>query len=955
MHPRQGPGATCAPSVLRPSAGAAFAPVSTLEPTYGTDQTSMNSNQKLTRTIAALLGASAMGLGVATHVAHAAEAEAAAGEADALQTITVTAQRRSESIQDVPITIQALGGDQLKQLSVVNFDDVVRYLPNVTLGGNGPGQGDIFMRGLSNGGNGGNQSSASILPFPNVALYLDDQSVQFPGRNLDVYMVDLERIEVLEGPQGTLFGGGAEAGAVRYITNKPQLDKLSGNVEAGYGTTAHGDQNQLANATLNLPIVDGLFAVRAVIYGDHRGGYIDNLPSTFTRSNNDAGLSGFGIHAVNGVCPGFPVSNGLPSSTGYCVPADSQSANNYDLARRAQNPVDYSGIRVSALLKINDDWDALLTQSYQHMEADGSFAQYTYGSDYGVNPAAPQVLGPWEGTFFAPAYYKDRFENTALTINGQVGPLKVVYSGAYMVRHMEQAADYTNYTRSSSGYYYTCQGGPGIASGPAKCYSPVASWYDLTRNSHISNELRVSTPDDLRIRGLVGVYQENFTILDNQNFQYRSIPECTAQNLAAAAAGGDQCIGAIGPVPSSFDMNPDPRDGSVSYGEDERRGYSQYAAFTSIDFDIFPRILTLTGGTRYYHYNTYEFGTRYTTDTDCLNVAVCSPIYGGGNIINPPSKTYSGFRSRANLTWKITPDVMVYYTFSQGFRPGGFNRFSRLHFGNIPVLNSDGTYSKGDYQYQNPYDYAPDSLTNNEFGFKTEWFDHRLQINGSLYKMNWDNAQFIFFDPLEGFGNSNFVLNGPNFEIKGVELQIVARPFSGLTVQGSASWNSAEQTNTVCLVANNPAVSSYGQCIAQTINSGKVYDIKSPLGEAGTRPPFSPPLEFSVRARYDWNLVNDYLAFISVGGSHIAHMSNEPFGYPPPTVPANSTREFFDQPAYTLYDASLGVSKDAWTVTAYGQNLTNVNASTYSSSAQYTQMQVPTRPRVLGLKINYKL
>ena len=105
---------------------------------------------------------------------------------------------------------------------------------------NGPGQGNIFMRGLSVGA-AGSQSSGTIGGFPNVAIYLDDQSGQLPARNLDIYAADLERIEILEGPQGTLFGAGAQAGVVRYITNKPKLNVTEGNVEAGYGVTAHGD------------------------------------------------------------------------------------------------------------------------------------------------------------------------------------------------------------------------------------------------------------------------------------------------------------------------------------------------------------------------------------------------------------------------------------------------------------------------------------------------------------------------------------------------------------------------------------------------------------------------------------------------------------------------------------------------------------------------------------------
>ena len=924
---------------------------------------SLKTNHKITCAI--LTALSAHGACYAAEAPDTADADSS----DSLQLVTVTAQRRSESIQDVPITIQAITGQQLQQLNVTTLDDVVRYLPNVSFGADGPGQGDIFMRGLSAGGNGGNQSTATFAPFPNVAVYLDDQSLQFPARNLDVYMVDMERIEVLEGPQGTLFGGGAEAGAIRYITNKPNLETTSGNVEASYGITTHGDPNTFANATLNVPLVEGVFALRGAIYDDHRGGYIDNLPSTFTRSNSDAagGLGYLNIPAVNGVCPPYPVSNGQPSSTGLCVPGTNVTANNYSLAHRAQNPVDYTGIRASALWQITDDWSALLAQSYQNMEADGSFAQYPHGSDYGVNPSAPQVLGPWEGTFFSPAYDKDRFENTALTISGKIGDLRAIYSGAYLVRNIEQTADYTNYTRSTSGYYYSCAGGsgsgfgtpgtPNTAGTPPVCYTPVSSWHDQVRNAHLSNELRLSTPDGWRIRGLVGAYQENFNITDNMNFLYKTIPSCTPSNLAAALAGGPVCVANVGPVPSSFDVDPTLRNDNTAFGEDIRRGYSQYAFFTSIDVDLIPKVLTLTGGTRYYHYNEYEFGTKYTTNEGCQNVPngqCAGGVYGGGTVIGGNlstsgggTKTYSGFRSRGNLTWHITADAMVYYTYSQGFRPGGFNR-------NIAgVAKQAGLTGTAQYQFLTPAGYAPDSLTNNEIGFKTEWFDHRVQFNGSVYRMNWDNVQFTFFDPAEGFGNTNFVLNGPDYRVNGVELQLVARPFAGLTLQASGSWNSATETNSPCLLGNNPINPTYGRCITQDTKSAH---IANPLGLQGTRPAFSPPQEFSVHARYDWVLAKDYSAFISGGASHVGHMSNEPLNYPTPVPgkPSFTTRELFDQPGYTTYDASAGVSKDNWTVSVYGQNLGNSDASVYTSTAQYIVQQVPLRPRVMGLKLDYR-
>jgi iron complex outermembrane receptor protein len=206
----------------------------------------LNTNHKLAYAISAILS----GYAATSLAATAAVDVADTADTGGIEEIQVTAQRRVESIQNVPITIQAITSEQLKQLSLSNFDDAVKYLPNVTFSNNGPGMGNIYMRGLSAGFAGG-QSSASIAPFPNVASYLDEQSLTFPARNVDVYLVDMERLEVLEGPQGTLFGGGAEAGAVRYITNKPKLNVTEGNAEASYGVTAGGDPNSSVNATLN--------------------------------------------------------------------------------------------------------------------------------------------------------------------------------------------------------------------------------------------------------------------------------------------------------------------------------------------------------------------------------------------------------------------------------------------------------------------------------------------------------------------------------------------------------------------------------------------------------------------------------------------------------------------------------------------------------------------------------
>ncbi len=880
--------------------------------------------------------------------ADAASAAAASGaqdssdaQANTLQEVTVTAQRRRQSIQNVPITIQAITGERLKQLNVQTIDDVVQYLPNVQLASNGPGQGQIYMRGLA-AGNAGNQSSATIAPFPNVALYLDNQTMTFPGRNVDIYFVDMKRIEVLEGPQGTLFGGGAEAGVVRYITNKPVLNRTTGDASATYGVTAHGDPNAAADLVLNLPLISDRLATRLVVYDDRQGGYITNVPSTFTRSNNDAGNHYANITpGPTGLCP-----NGLPTQTGYCAVPGSPVANNYALAGRGTNPVTYVGARASALYKINDYWDVLIEQMYQDMNAQGEDVQYPIGSD-------GQTLGPWQNTVFSPAYDKDRLENTAWTVKGDIDHiLKVVYTGGYTVRNIEQQADYTNYARSAGGGYYTCSGGTGLGAGtPPTCYSPTSYWNDQVRNTHQSHELRLSTPSDWRLRGLFGLYYEDFRIQDNMNFDYKTIPSCSQQNLSIALAGGAPCVANVRPAPGSYASNPNVRQDSTAFGEDDQRGYKQTAAFTSISYDLLPTTLTLTAGTRFYNYTEYQIGSQYGTGSGCVNVPNGQCV-GGMHPMNYHS-SYKGFKSRFNVAWHITRDAMAYFTYSQGFRPGAFNR----------VLKNVAPDSTGNPQYQVQTTYAPDSLDNYEVGLKTQLLDHHLLLNVSAYHMRWNHAQFLFFNPAGGWGNTSFAFNGPNYKVDGTELQLEALVATGFTVQGSLSYNNSQQTNSPCLLDNEPTLLSsggpnpnYGHCITEI----KGKPATNPLGPAGTTPSYSPKLEFNLHARYEW-MLGEYDSFVQVGLAHVGSMYNEPASYPDglsnpqcggSPFPGTTLCRYL-QPAYTTYDASVGIGKDAWMVTLFGQNLSNSDASLFTSTAQFIKSEVPLRPRILGVTLSY--
>ena len=546
----------------------------------------MNFNPKLSFAIAAILSGTSVGIVHAEPAAPAAETETSS--ADMIQEITVTAQRRTENIQDVPISIQALTAETLAQLNVQTFDDYIRYLPNVTSASNGPGQNEVFMRGLSAGSQ-ASQGSGSTGLWPNVAIYLDNQSAQLPNRNLDIYAADLNRIEVLEGPQGTLFGAGAQAGVIRYITNEPKLDATEGNVTAGYGVTAGGNPNSNVTAVLNLPLIPDTMAVRAVIYDDSRGGYIDNVPATFTRKPTDLGIAlyGYGDYPT-GCGPNPPTFAGPPCQ----VPPGSPVLNNAALVANDINPVTYQGIRVEALYKFNEDWNVLITQSYQNMQSQGVFYQQPNASD-----GAP--LAPLQVTLFNPAYDNDKFENTAWTVNGKIGDIKAVYTGGYLDRNVTQVGDYTNYARGNYADYYQCYG-PSSApenSTPLKstCFSPSATWHTAEQNLHQQHELRFSTPDDWRLRGIVGAYYENNKLYDQTAWEYKNIPPCTS-NTAAGTPGNTGCLSNVGTIPGTYVQSPGVKNDNTSFFQDQFRETKQTAFFMSSDFDIIPKVLTFTVG-----------------------------------------------------------------------------------------------------------------------------------------------------------------------------------------------------------------------------------------------------------------------------------------------------------------------------------------------------------------------
>ncbi|HLW25458.1 MAG TPA: TonB-dependent receptor [Steroidobacteraceae bacterium] len=843
-----------------------------------------------------------------------------------LQEVTVTANRREENLQNVPMTIQVLTGETLAKLNATAFDDFVKYLPGVTAHGVGPSQNNIYVRGLGTAA-AGIQASGVTGSFPSVAVYLDEQSAQLPHRNLDIYASDLERIEILEGPQGTLFGAGAQAGVVRYITNKPRLDVTEAMVNAGYATTAHGDQSSNLDATLNIPLIANTLAVRAVIYNEHRGGYINNLPATFARAPTDLGISYF--------------------FSGQ-VPANSVAINNFNLAAGQINPVTYSGLRAEGLFQFNEEWNALLAQSYQNIEADGVFAEMTANS-------LGEPLPDLSVELYNPSYNKDKFENTALTINGRVGALRVVYAGSYLVRNVEQVQDYTNYARAFSLYYQCSILPPADHPTLVQCFTPSSAWHDQERNTHENHELRVSTPGDWRIRGVGGLYYENYQIQEQVDWSYvTGLPyfHPIGPPTGYYTLNGSPLLNGT-PVPfyqpgavfvpaHVTSNNPNVRPLGDGFFDDITRGYKQKAAYASVDFELIPKTLTLTAGTRYSRIDTSEVGSSVGSlgcELVFAPMPVPNPCLNHSNFFNINSeglnKTYSGFRNRANLSWKVTEDALLYYTWSQGFRAGGFNRGPFT--GNPPLAAGSSVQATRHGGWVTPVAFAPDSLTNNELGWKTLWMDRRIQWNGAIYREDWNQTQI----GVSGHGiiGADITLNGGNYRVRGVETSGVARVASGLTIEAGAAWNHSELVKQATFLWQDGTPIDFS-----------ALKVPNPNGPLGSPLAGAPPFQGDIRARYEFKF-NGYDAFAQIDAVHQSHSLATTYQL---SLDLQGNPVAYGLPAFTTFDAALGAGKDWWLVQVYGENLTDTRAQLYANYAQWYKAVTVSRPRTIGLRFSYK-
>ena len=526
----------------------------------------------------------------------------------AIEEIIVTASKRAESAQDVPISVQALGGDSLRDLKIETFDKYVEFLPNVVSAGNGPGKKEVYIRGSA-----GEQSSVTVGPAqgsaPGVALYLDEQPISFGSRNLDIYAVDLERIEVLSGPQGTLFGASSQSGTVRLITNKPKQGKVEGGFNAKQSFTSGGADSTAVDAYLNLPLSEKL-AARVAIYNDNQGGWIDNVQSIFTPSPEVIDrnqLGGFGPRLTSN---GSDIRVATPGTDGG---VGLQSANNQLLVQDDWNAAQYRGARLGLAYDINDDWSVLVQHTEQTLETTGSFL------------TDPSLGDNDRSAKFSPERNRDDFGLTTWTLEGRIANLDVIYTGGRISRDIDSVIDYTHYN-NGGGYisYYLCGGNVYDATDPVPCFDPTKQYTDRSTNDRTTHEFRITSDADNRFRFIAGGYFNSFETTHIGEFQYLSTEEAfrdaeAAYYNRAPEPGfflGNTTISNNG-VNVAGTVTNGPRGPNTVFFNDFTRTEDEFAFFGEIAFDFTDKLSARISG-RYYDLDSqlqgasnFSFGCRY--------------------------------------------------------------------------------------------------------------------------------------------------------------------------------------------------------------------------------------------------------------------------------------------------------------------------------------------------------
>ena len=868
---------------------------------------------------------------MSTAIAAAMTASIASGSALAqtqLEEIIVTATKREASLQDVPVAVSALTEESLDQRGVSNFGDYMLQLPTVTAGGAGPGQNTIYIRGVAS--TTPNLTTAGVAGLsPNVALYLDEQPMTQPGRNLDVYVADINRVEVLAGPQGTLFGASSQAGVVRLITNKPDVSEVYGNVKAGASWIKDGEMNNNVNATLNLPLTDN-FAVRGVVYVDNKGGYVDNVHGVRT-AEESARFRPAGTVRSNGTVVkdyrgGFQA--GADLSNVRFLEADNASMVEDDF-----NDTSYQGARITALWDINEDWQLRVGAMSQQIDSDGTFYSDPSLDDYEIQRFEKEEV-------------EDEFTNLNWTLEGRIGALEVLYTGAFTERETDQRIDYSDYLFIGQyipyyicDYYvsYTSYAPGGLPTGT--CQAPNLYVKSHTEAEFQTHEIRFSTDQEARIRLTAGAFYSDLELEERNDFSYPGNKYVTVWG-AGSGDGFGFAQNYNYDATSGYRPGEGPYPADTIFRNDVQRTDEQFGLFGELTFDLTDQI-SITGGARYYEYEVDLAGSANSsfcnmggTDQNAYGTNIndiydgdrtvtwsysgCGfggfPTYSESNLPSTDDPNYQrivntiyapdmaeddGMIGKVSISWMPNDDQMWYVTWSEGFRTG--------------LLNRPGGAYQAANDYTVPFDVKSDEITNYELGWKLDLLDRTLRFNGSVFFVDITDLQTTIFDT--SIVNLFFSDNAADAEVTGIEGDITWLPTDGLTVGAAFSILDTEITGV-------------------NVPTGDVIE--------GDELAYAPEFQGNFWARYEWTMGNGWT------------------GHVMPTVTYSDTSysdiitiNRMEIDSWTLVNVTAGVTSDRWMVEAFVDNLFDEQVAQGANYVNDRERVAYAPPTTAGVRFSY--
>ncbi|GGF64113.1 TonB-dependent receptor [Alteromonas lipolytica] len=869
------------------------------------------------------------------------------------ETIEVTATKRTESIQDVPVAVSALSGDALENLGIDNFQDYVEFLPNVVFQGTGPGQNEIYIRGAATTQSSITLSSVQALQ-PSVAFYQDEMPVSMAGRNLDIFATDVERVEVLPGPQGTLFGASSQAGTVRLITKKPDHAGFSAGFDTAIATTKGGEMSNTVEAYINLTPTDDL-ALRVVAYNDKQGGWIDNIENVPGQGGyigsavvvdriSGGALSGYGADPAE-MDSRRIVNNGITPATAAVV-----SPRNSQLVEDDFNDAVYAGARFGLSYHINSDWDLLVQHTQQTLDTEGVFAyDPTVGEDQAIR--------------FQPDENSDEFGLTTWTVDGRLDKLDVVYTGGYLDREIDTLTDYTGYTNGGLfSAYYLCNHYD-TTDNPAdiRCLDPVKYYKEDTTSTRMTHEFRIDTKFDAPFRITAGLFYDEQEVATVGQFKIANTEMTTFgfDNLQRRLAGTDGINSDGGPFPSE-----------ISFANDITHKIEQIAVFGQLEYDITDS-LTASFGARWYQIDDIYKGATTTVDVsarvkafgsmdpaalaavglnaDDINAAIASGQLEVDKLGSDGVLTVDDTIFKFGLDWKLSEDVLLFANYSEGFRPPVTNRV-----GGGLASNQSGAFEG----FRIPVYSTTDTLDNYELGMKGDFLDGIVRINATAYYSEITDLQTSRFDPT----NISFLVftdNVGDAEITGLDADITWLATDDLVVNAAFSLIDTELTRI------NPEL--------QGIASG-----------VGSELPYTATFSGNISARYFFELEGGQQGFVNASvaytGDRLAGMTMDAY------VMEDATRHIYGmgsglkiedeaavyegatftdadgnafrggryvQESYFISNVSVGMSDDSWKVELFIDNLFDESAILNVDTQQFTPKVVTNRPRTMGLRFSY--